>query len=70
MVCPFSMLIRVRTFISAPWSGCRTADESAGKSGDVSVAYIIGKDDESIIIGRRTILYRRESLCSIVFWDG
>ena len=32
-----------------------------------SVTYIIGKDNESIIIGRKTILYRWESLCSIVF---
>lgn len=31
------------------WVGCRAVDESAGKSGDGSVAYIIGKDNESII---------------------
>ena len=31
------------------WGGCRAVDESAGKSGDGSVAYIIGKDNESII---------------------
>ena len=31
------------------WSGCRAVDESVGKSGDGSIAYIIGKDNESII---------------------
>ena len=53
--------------ICAGRSGCRAVDEGAGKSGNGSVTYIIGKDNESIIIGRKTILYRWESLCSIVF---
>ena len=49
------------------WSGCGAADEGTGKSEDGCVTNIIGKDNKSIILGRKTILYRWESLCSIVF---
>ena len=33
------------------WSGCRATNESAGESGDGSIAYIISEDNEGIISG-------------------
>lgn len=43
-------------------SRCRAFDEGIGKSGNGSVAYLTGKDDEGIIIRRKTILCRLKSM--------
>lgn len=47
-----------KRYYCAGWSGCRVADEGAGKSGDGCVANITGKDDEGIIERGKTIMYR------------